>query len=82
MIRNDDANLNICFLVCPSQGLDPIPSVAMDLMDAKGHHSEICAWTFRPGTNFEKHNSKLVHWSLFEASAQLTPETSKDFETM
>ncbi len=48
-------------------------------MTAKGHCSKICAWTFWLGTNLEEHNSELIHWSLFEAFARLTPENFKGF---
>jgi len=43
-------------------------------MATEGHRCDICAWTLRPGTDVEQHNSGLLHRTLLDASARLTPE--------
>jgi hypothetical protein len=48
-------------------------------MVAKGHRCDICAWTLLPGTDLEQHNSGLVHRTLLDAFARLTPEEFNGF---
>ncbi|CAK9209268.1 unnamed protein product [Sphagnum troendelagicum] len=43
-------------------------------MAAEGHRCDTCAWTLRPGTDVDQHNSGLLHWTLLDASARLTLE--------
>jgi hypothetical protein len=43
-------------------------------MATEGHRCDICAWTLRPGTDVEQHNSGLLHRTLLDASARLTPK--------
>jgi hypothetical protein len=43
-------------------------------MATEGHRCDICAWTLRPGTDVEQHNSGLLHRTLLDASARFTPE--------
>jgi hypothetical protein len=49
------------------------------MKSAEGHRCEICAWTLRPGTDLEQHNFGLIHRTLLEASARLTPERFEGF---
>jgi len=48
-------------------------------MATKGHRCDICAWTLRPGTDVEQHNFGLLHQTLLDASARLTPEEFRRF---
>jgi hypothetical protein len=41
---------------------------------AEGHRCDTCAWSLRPGTDVDQHNSGLLHRTLLDASARLTPE--------
>jgi hypothetical protein len=49
------------------------------MKSAEGHRCEICAWTLRAGTDLEQHNSGLIHRTLLEAFARLTPERFEGF---
>jgi hypothetical protein len=51
----------------------------MDSVIAQGLWCEICDWTLRPSTNLEQHNSGLVHRTLLEAMARLSPGKFQDF---
>jgi hypothetical protein len=48
-------------------------------MAAEGHRCDTCAWTFRPGTDVDQHNSGLLHRTLLDAFARLTPEEFQRF---
>jgi len=52
---------------------------AMDSVPTRGHRCEVCNWTLRPGTDFEQHNSRLVHRTLFDAFEHLTPDKFQTF---
>ncbi len=43
-------------------------------MATEGHRCDICAWTLQPGTDVKQHNSRLLHRTLLDAFARLTPE--------
>ncbi|CAM6054105.1 unnamed protein product [Sphagnum tenellum] len=43
-------------------------------MATEGHRCDICTWTLNPGTDIEQHNSGLLHRTLLDAFARLTPE--------
>jgi len=43
-------------------------------MATEGYQCDICAWTLQPGTDVEQHNSGLLHWTLLDAFARLTPK--------
>ncbi|CAM6002702.1 unnamed protein product [Sphagnum balticum] len=51
----------------------------MDSVAAHAPWCEVCAWTLRPGTDMEQHNSGLVHRTLTEATARLTADKFQEF---
>ncbi len=54
----------------------PMTTVAMVV---EGHRCDTCAWTLWLGTDLEQHNFGLVHQTLLDAFARLTPEEFKAF---
>jgi hypothetical protein len=57
----------------------PVTAVAMDSVAAQAHRCEVCAWTLRPGTDLEQHNTGLIHRTLMEAFARLTADKFQEF---
>lgn len=47
----------------------PMTAVAMA---TEGHRCDTCAWTLRPCTDVDQHNSELLHQTLLDAFARLT----------
>lgn len=54
----------------------PMTAVAMA---TEGHRCDTCAWTLRPCTDVDQHNSELLHQTLLDAFARLTFEEFQRF---
>ncbi len=58
-----------CWLRC-----SPVRILTAVTMATEGHLCDICAWTLQLGTDVKQHNSRLLHRTLLDTSARLTPE--------
>jgi len=64
----------------PKLGLQhSMTTVTMDSVATQGLKCEICAWTFRLGTDLEQHNLGLVHQTLLEAFRRWTLDKFQAF---
>lgn len=77
MSRRGSCDREVALLRATVDG--PATAGAMDSVAAQGHRCEICAWTLRPGTDLEQDNSGLVHRTLLDAFARLTPDKFQGF---
>jgi hypothetical protein len=60
-------------------GVYPMTAVAIA---AEGHRCDTCTWSFRLGTDVDQHNFRLLHRTLLDAFARLTPEEFQRFHDM